>query len=134
MRRSILARLTLGVLFSMAAFWLWYSVAANYDYDALAGTYVFRGNGETSTLYLRVDRTFSQELSRSGEVRKSQGHWHRSGESGVSFSSEFLKVSGEEMDAEGTAYGFFEKTFGLFPTLVLAPLTNGPQFHKKLFH
>jgi hypothetical protein len=134
MTKTILVRAAFGILLSIILFWVWYSVAANYDYGALAGTYVFDGNGEKCILYLRPDRTFVQELSRSGEIQNSQGHWHRSGEAGVSFSSEFLKVSGEGMDAGGQAFGEFDKTLGIFPTLVLAPLPNGPQFRKKLFH
>jgi hypothetical protein len=134
MMKKALMRLALGVLVSIAIFWAWWSVAANYDYAALAGTYVFHGKGETCTLYLRSDRTFIQELSRAGGIQKSQGRWDRYGESHVSFSNEFLKLSGEEPNAEGQSHGQFEKTLGLFPTLVLAPLPNGPQFHKKLFH
>lgn len=134
MTKSILGRLGLGAVLAIILFWVWYSLAANYDYAALAGTYFFHGSGETCTLYLRPDRTFVQELSRSGEIQKSQGQWHRYGEAHVSFSNEFLKLSNEEMNADGQAHGEFNKTVGLFPTLVLAPLPNGPRFHKKLFH
>lgn len=134
MKMTIFARVGCGILLLVILLWVWYSWAANYDYGALAGTYVFRGNGETCTLQLRPDRTFVQELSRSGEIQKSQGHWDRYGEAHVSFSNEFLKLSGEEMNADGQAHGQFDKTLGIFPTLVLAPLPNGPKFHKKLFH
>ena len=133
MTKSILTRLAFGTLLSIALCWVWYTVAANYDYGALAGTYVFQGNGETCKIYLRPDRTFVQELNRSGEAQKSQGYWHLYGEAHVSFSNEFLKLSGEEMNADGQAHGQFEKTFGMFPRLVLAPLPNGPTFHRKLF-
>jgi hypothetical protein len=74
-----------------------------------------------------------QELSRSGEIQKSQGHWDRYGEAHVSFSSEFVKLSGEELNADGQAHGQFDKTLGIHPTLVLAPLPDGPTFHKKWF-
>ena len=132
--KANVARLAFGILLSIILFWAWYSVYANNDYGALAGMYVFDGNGEKCTLYLRPDRTFVQELSRSGEIQKSQGHWHRYGQAHVSFSSEFLTLSGEEMNGDGEAHGQFDKTLGIFPTLVLAPLPNGPQFHRKLFH
>lgn len=133
MRMNMRERLAFGVLFLLVLFWIWYSVAANYDYAVLAGTYVFHGDGESCTLYLRSDRTFMQEVKRSTGIQKSQGYWYRSGEAGVSFSNEFLKLSDEEMDASGQAYGQFEKTLGLFPALVLAPLSTGPRLHKKLF-
>jgi len=134
MMKTTFSRWALGMALIIILFWVWYSVASNYDYAALAGTYVFHGNGETCTLYLRPDRTFVQELSHSGEIQKSQGNWYRYGQAHVSFSNEFLKLSGEEMNADGQAHGQFEKTLGIFPTLVVAPLPNGPEFHRRLFH
>jgi hypothetical protein len=131
--KTVFARMVLWILFAIVLFCAWWYVAFNYGYSALTGTYVFHRSGEVCTLYLRPDRTFVQELSRSGESQKSQGHWHRYGESHVSFSNEFLKLSGEEMNAAGEAHGEFGKTLGIFPFLVLAPLPDGPRFHKKLF-
>jgi|HubBroStandDraft_1064217.scaffolds.fasta_scaffold67487_2 hypothetical protein len=122
-----------GVLLLILALCAWYSIAANYDYSALSGTYTFRDNAGSCTLRLHADRTFEQELSHSSEIQKSRGKWHRYGEAHVSFSSEFMKLSGEEMNAEGEAHGEFEKVIGLFPTLVLAPVPNGPKLHKRLF-
>ena len=123
-----------GVLLFVVLFCLWWSVASDYGYGALAGTYVFRGNGERCILYLGSDRTFRQELSRGGEVKKSQGRWVRYGEAHVLFSNEFLRVAGEELNASGEAHGEFDRVFGLFPILVLAPLPGGPRFHRNLFH
>ena len=134
MTKSALARLGLGTLLSVILFSAWYSVASNYDYGSLAGTYVFHGNGEICTLYLHPDRTFVQEISQSGQIQKSQGQWHRYGQAHVSFSNEFIKVPGEELNADGQVHGQFDKTIGLFPTLVLAPLPTGPRFLKKFFH
>jgi len=71
-----------------------------------------------------------QELSGSGEIRKSQGYWHRYGESHVSFSNEFLKISGEQMNATGEAHGEFHELPGIRPSLVLAPLPDGPGFRR----
>jgi hypothetical protein len=51
----------------------------------------------------------------------------------VSFSGEFLRLSGEEMNAAGEAHGEFERTLGIFPVLVLAPLPDGPRLNKRLF-
>ena len=130
---NIIARTSIGILCSLLLFTIWYSVAANYDYGALAGTYVFNGNEETCRLYLRSDQTFVQVLSHSSKTQQSQGHWHRYGESGVSFSSEFLKLSGEEMNGDGQVHGEFEKLVGIFPRLVLAPIPKGPLFRRKLF-
>jgi len=134
MNKSVLARLGLGILLVIVLFWVWYGVASNYDYGSLEGTYVYQGNGEICTLLLRPDRTFVQELNRSGEIQKSQGQWHRYGQAHVSFSSEFLKLPGEELNGDGQAHGQFAKAFGLFPALVLAPVPNGPRFQRKFFH
>jgi hypothetical protein len=128
------ARLALGVFLFIVLFWVWYSAYANNGYDALSGTYVFDGNGEKCILYLRPDRTFTQELSRSGETQEAHGQWHRYGQAHVSFSSKFLKLSGEDLNASGEAHGQFDKTLGIFPTLTLAPLPNGPTFRRKLFN
>jgi hypothetical protein len=137
MRKSISRALLgalMGVLLFLVLSWIWYSVAANYDYDALAGTYVLRNHDrQVCTLYLHADGSFAEELSDSGNIRKSQGRWHRSGEAHVTFSPEFLRVPSEELNAAGQAHGEFDKTFGLFPKLVLAPLPGGPSFHRKLF-
>jgi len=131
MRMNAFAKVGSSILLFVALFAIWYSVASNYSYSAVAGTYVFHANGESCTLYLSPDQTFVQELSRSGESERSQGRWHRYGQSHVSFSAEFLKISGEETNAAGETHGEFERVLGIFPKLVLAPVPGGPSFHKK---
>jgi hypothetical protein len=127
-------RLTLatGVILSLVVFLLWYSVAANYDYGALAGTYVLNRDGERCTLHLKSDRTFTQDLARSASIEHTHGMWHRYGESHVEFSSEFLRVSGQDLNSAGAAHGQFDKTLGIIPSLTLAPLPDGPKFRRKL--
>lgn len=127
-RTSVVA----GVLLLIAFFVCWYVIAANYDYGALAGTYLLNRDTERCTLYLRSDRTFTEDLVRAGSVQRAQGTWHRYGESHVSFSREFLAISGQEVNADGEAHGEFSKTLGLLPYLTLAPLPGGPKFRKKL--
>jgi hypothetical protein len=127
------AQMSGAILLLIVLLGIWYSVAANYDYDALSGTYVFDQGGEKCILYLRPDQTFSEELTRSGKAQEVQGQWHRYGEAHVSFSSEFLKESGQELNAAGEAHGQFDKMLGLLPSLMLAPIPNGPTFHRKLW-
>ena len=112
MTKTVLAWAALWTPLSIILFCAWWYVAFNNDYGALAGTYVFEGNGEKCILYLRQDRTFAQEFHRSGELHKSEGHWHRYGVSHVSFSNEFLKLSGEEMNAAGEAHANLAKRLG----------------------
>jgi hypothetical protein len=131
MTRKTFASIGFGILLVFVLFWLWYSVAANYDYGALSGTYTFNRDSEKCILYLRPNQTFSEELNRGGVTQKAQGRWRRFGEAHMSFSNEFIKVSGQELDYAGEVYGQFDKTLGLFPSLTLVP--GGPTFHKKWF-
>src|ERR1700745_166114 len=102
----------LSILFGIALFFGWYVVAADYDYRALAGTYVGAGNGAKHTLKLASDHTFSDEIDDSRNRRMVQGQWRRYGESHLSFSNQFIKVPGQELNAAGEAHGQFEKTLG----------------------
>ena len=132
MNVSKFARIAGCILGALAVFWIWYTIAADYDYGALSGTYTLRSGGETSTLVLRADRTFEQELIRNGSTRRAQGTWRRFGEGGVSFSGQFL---GREVESDGEVYGQVEKTFlELIPTIVFGPDDGGPRFTKRLFH
>jgi hypothetical protein len=133
MRIGMGGRATFGILVALALFCGWYAVAADYDYGALAGTYVWAGNGAKCTLKLAPDHTFSEEIDYFGNRQIVQGQWHRYGESHVSFSNQFIKLPGEELNAAGEAHGQFERTLGIFPLLVLAPLPGGPTLHRHLF-
>lgn len=121
------------IFLTIAAFWIWYSIAADYSYGAVSGTYTLRRNAETATLVLTRDQRFQEDLLYRGKLLHAQGSWHRSGEGGIDFSSEFIKIPGEEFDASGVAYGYIYKRLGLFLSIVLAPDPGGPTFHKKLF-
>ena len=111
---------------------VWYAAAANYDYGALAGVYVLDQNTQHCLLALHPDRTFTEELVYSGEVQRAAGTWYRYGQAHVSFSHEFLRVSGQELNASGEAHGQFDKRLGLFPVLTLAPLPDGPRLRRRL--
>ena len=116
----------------LVSFCVWYGIAANYGYDALSGAYVLNQNGERCTLFLRSDGTFTEQVTRNGISNTVEGSWRRYGEAHVSFSSSFLKLDGEELNAEGEAHGQFDRTFGLFPSLTLAPIPGGPMLKKRL--
>lgn len=101
-------------------------VAADYGYHALSGTYTFRSGGETSTLILRQDRTFEQELIRNGTARRAQGTWYRFGEGGIAF-------SGWEVGSDNEVHGRVEKiVLELIPTIVFGA-DDGPRFTKQPF-
>jgi hypothetical protein len=117
----IFVRLTLGCFFPLLLFWIWYCIAANYDYSALAGTYQFKGPAEHCVLFLRADGTFQQSLQRSGQALRSSGRWQRFGAAGVEFSKEFLTLNGQRLGPQGEVYAAFEKSLGLFVSLRLEP-------------
>ena len=84
-----------------------------------SGTYHLAQDDKTSTLVLKPDHSFQQELSEHGEVKRAAGTWRRLGEGGIVFSKEFLFVSGHEPSADGTAYADIHKDFGLLVSLIL---------------
>ena len=100
-------------------FVVWYVIASDYSDGAVSGIYHLAQNGETSTLNLKSDHSFQQELTKQGRVERATGKWRRLGEGGVAFSKEFLVVSGQEPAADGTAYGDIEKRFGFLVSLTL---------------
>jgi hypothetical protein len=102
----------------VASFVLWYMVASDYGDGVAAGTYQFAEDGESSTLVLDPDHSFQQEQREYGDVKRATGTWHRVGEGGIAFSKEFLRVSGQELGADGTAYADMHKDFGVFVSLV----------------
>jgi len=107
------------LLVLVVCFVFWYSVASDYGDGVASGTYHLAENGETSTLVLKPDHSFQQELSEHGEVKRATGTWRRVGEGGIEFSKEFLLVSGQEPGADGKAYADMHKDFGFFVSLVL---------------
>jgi hypothetical protein len=134
MRMAVVARTICAVLLPLCIFSIWYSVAADYGYGAVSGTYTFRQHGEESTLVLGKDRTFQQDLRRNGIVQHAEGTWRRLGEGGMVFSSEFLKLSGQESRPDGQADGEVRKHFlGLLVSIDLAPESKGLKFKKMLF-
>jgi len=123
-----------GVFLILAFLWCWYMVAADYSYSAVSGTYMFHDDGESSTLVLRRDQSFQQDLNRDGKMAHVRGTWRRIGEGGVVFSKEFLKVKGQEVRSDGQADGEIEKRFpGFFPSIRFEPQFNGPRFTRRLF-
>jgi hypothetical protein len=124
MRNSGRARAFLGllsvvgvVILSWLCFGLWYSAASDYGDGVSSGTYYLAQDGETCTLILKPDHSFQQVLNRSGNVQHAEGTWrHVSLLGGLAFSKEFLVVTGQELGANGLAYGDLnKKLFGLFP-------------------
>lgn len=112
-------RRLLVIFVAVVCFVLWYSVAADYGDGVTSGTYHLSQNDQTSTLVLKPDHSFQQELSEHGEVERATGTWRRVGEGGIAFSKEFLTVSGQEPGADGTAYGDVHKDLGFLVSIKL---------------
>ena len=134
MKISTSMRTGCGTVLILALFCYWYMVASDYGYRAVSGIYTYRGNGESSTLVLRQDQSFQQDLDRNGKVEHVQGTWRRIGEGRVVLSKEFLKVKGQEVRTDGQADGEIEKRFaGFFPSIRFEPQFNGPKFNRRPF-
>jgi hypothetical protein len=113
-----------------ALFWIWYAIAADYDYQRLSGIYVIVRPHERCTLRLNADGSFSEKLVRSSGDQFVSGKWRRFGEAGVEFSPSFLMLSGQKSGPKGEIYGKFEKALTLFPSLVLDP-EGGPRLRRR---
>ena len=112
-------RILSGCLLVVVAFFvLWYFIF-DYSDGVASGTYHFTHDGQTSSLVLKPDHTFQQDLSEHGEVKRATGSWHRVGEGGITFSKEFLAVAGQEAQADGSAFADMHKDFGFFVSLSL---------------
>lgn len=122
------------VVVPIVILWVWYSVAANYSYSAVSGTYCLTLPRETSTLVLQQNQTFQQERILDGKSELTEGSWRRIGQSGVVFSKEFLKLSGQELRADGQADGEVKKHLGLFLSIRLNPDSGGPILQKSFFN
>jgi hypothetical protein len=132
--RSLAVRVwsTVGIVsLIFALFTIWYSIASDYGYRAVSGTYAFKGNAEKSILVLREDRSFQQELVRSGKVQHAEGTWRLLGQSGIEFSSEFQDLSDQKLGPAGEHYGSIKKQFGLFVSIALNSQGDGPVFRKQ---
>jgi hypothetical protein len=117
MKKSV--RTVGGLLLGLLCIGLWWTVASDYGESVAVGRYRFGRNGETSTLVLNPDHTFDQERDRAGLNEHARGTWRRVGEGGISFSREFLVVSGEEPEPDGTTFSDLHKSLGLFVSLRL---------------
>jgi hypothetical protein len=129
------SRAGLLLLIAILLFWTWYWKAVDYSDNAIAGTYTYAGNGETSTLVLKKDQTFQQELNRGGTSEHAQGNWRRYGEGGIAFSKGFVPVATVKAESDGRMRGEVRKVFlELVPVIVLGPdRDNGPRFHRSFF-
>jgi hypothetical protein len=109
-----------GPVLFVVCFLFWYSVASDYGDTVVSGTYNLAHGDERSTLILKPDHSFEQELTRDGKTEHSEGSWRVIGEGGIALSKEFLRVLGQEPGADGTAYGEIHKRLGFLVSLELA--------------
>jgi hypothetical protein len=104
------------VIVAFSAGWI---AASDYGDRVAVGTYQFKQGRVASTLVLKGDHTFDQELTLAEKTLHATGSWRRVGEGGISLSREFLVVPGQEPEPDGTTFADVHKTFGLFVSLQL---------------
>jgi len=133
-----------SLILGFAAFWIWYGIAANYDYDALARTYTYNKSNIAAVLVLKADQTFVEELTTNDQSKVAKGTWRRIGEGGVVFSGSFLRLPGQRSYADSPGSeeaswehpefsGHFEKIWTVYPKLSLDGGSNEVVLHKRLF-
>ena len=106
-----------GVLLPLVCTFFWLVAAMNYGDDVAVGQYRFHIGSEESTLVLLPDHTFEQTLRSGNTDRTAHGIWRRVGEGGISFSKDFLAVTGAEPEPDGTIFSDMHKTLGLFVSI-----------------
>ena len=97
----------------------WAVVAMDYGDSVAAGTYYFKNGNEGSTLQLDRNHTFRQLRKLNSVETEARGTWRHVGEGGISFSKEFIAVSGDEPEPDGTTFCDMHKFLGLFTSLRL---------------
>ena len=130
--RTFLMLLAMIFLLMAGIFTFWFWEGENFGEGAVSGTYTVRSDGEKSTLILRADHSFQQELDSGGTVKRAEGTWSVSGEGHIEFSPGFLSIAGEGVSPSGAAYGVIVNRFG-FVSIALNPDGDGPKFHKEWF-
>lgn len=110
----------IGAIFvAVVCLFLWAVVAMDYGDGVASGTYTFTRGAETSTLVLKSNHTF-QQTRRIGNVEeRAAGTWRRVGQGGITFSKEFLVVTGDEPEPDGTTFCDMHKFLGMVPSLRL---------------
>jgi hypothetical protein len=116
---KLIVRAAVSVLLLAGIGICWFVVASDYSDAAAFGTYRLAHDGTRSTLVLRPDHSFTQEVSDSGGVRRAEGTWRRVGERGVAFSRDFLTFPGEQCGEDGTAHSDMQRKFGILIRLSL---------------
>ncbi len=116
---KLLAKVAGAILLFVALCICWFIIASDYSDAVTSGTYSLVQQDERSTLVLRPDHTFAQEVNAPGRIRQTAGTWRRLGEGGVEFSKEFLALHGQELAPDGTSYADMEKKFGILVRLHL---------------
>ena len=108
-----------GLILSIVCFFLWVVAAMDYGDSVAVGVYQFASGEQSSTLVLKPDHIFLQTRRHGSNEEHSEGTWRRIGQGGISFSKEFLVVSGDEPEPDGTTFSDIHKALGLFPSLRL---------------
>lgn len=111
----------------------WFLEAGNIGDRSVVGTYTVEAGGDSYALVLKTDHTFRQDFLHQSKTEHVDGSWRLFGEAGIAFSPNFIKLPGQTMNSDGTAYGQIKNTFGIV-SITLAPNPGGPILHKNWSH
>ena len=139
---KMLAKAIVSLTLAIVLFLGWYSVAANYGCDVLAGTYTFSTPAISSVLVLKADQSFEQALTQDGLSKHAEGTWRPSGGT-VVFSGSLLRLPGQRSfsDSPGSThsktndefYGHFTKILTVYPELHFDAGNADIKLHRRLF-
>ena len=116
MRQTRVAWRVGGIVAAVCLF-MWILAASDYSAGILSGAYSFRSAHVASTLTLQADGTFRQQLVTGSGTAIASGTWQSVGGGGLTFSSEFLPIPGQQRSTDGTSYANIDKLFGIFVSL-----------------
>jgi hypothetical protein len=116
---KLVVRAAISVLLLVCIGICWFVIASDYSDAAASGTYRFAAHGMRSTLVLRPEHSFVQEVTDSSGTQRAEGTWRRVGMGGVSFSRDFLIFPGQQRSEDGTAFSDMQRRFGVFISLAL---------------
>ena len=116
-KRALL--LVIVLIVGYVCFAVWFVLASDYSEHVVVGDYRFRQGQERSTLTLRPNHTFAQQVNRNGKMERAEGTWRLFLQDGIAFSKSFITVTGGDRASDGTAYGNVRKVFGVGPASIV---------------
>jgi hypothetical protein len=119
------------VTLEMRRYHVWYGRRDSQSGNMPLGTYQGDQSEARTTLTLRADHSFMQEVNHEGIATRSQGTWSTGPMGQISFSRTFLKTSGEQLTQDESATVEDPQDTNLQITVANIALSGPPVFRKR---